>query len=828
VRAGLVLQFRTGRADLRTGEAAIPDCARTKGSDVASARALLSGFVRTSWRRWAAVVLAFNIALGMGFSVVALRHQADSRSHADVLLADLDAAASAQDALLWRATTGPTEPGVLAAAGHRVDVAARRVAATPDSADDTDVAIAVTAYQREATAAREALTRVTGTEALVDVAEVQRESGRLHAAVADAAVRHREANNAAGRVADFETLFMMVFAAIMAGLLFRRFEAARRSGEEGVAAATARGEARFQALVHNSSDLITLIDADLAITYQTPSITRLLGYSEDELIGTQLADLTHPEDRLSLVAARAEAIAGDQTSATSHLRLRHRDGSYRHVQSIHTNLLSDPDVRAVVVTTRDVTAQKALEAQLQHNAFHDTLTGLANRALFADRLEHALARTDRQAAPVSVLFVDLDDFKAVNDGAGHASGDQLLIAVAERLRRVLRPSDTVARLGGDEFAVLIEDAADPAQTEAAAGRLLAALAEPFPAGDGEQVRITASVGIAMGAAGQHDAAELLRHADVAMYAAKEAGKGRSAVFAPDMDSAIIGQLQLKAELARAVERGEFTVHYQPTVELATGRLAGVEALVRWQHPERGLVPPLDFIPLAEQTGLIVPIGRFVLREACRQMSAWHRDYSSTRPPMTISVNLSARELDEPGLVGWVREALDEAQLDPAHLVLEITESLLLVDLPTTVGTLLELRALGVRLAVDDFGTGYSSLSYLENLPVDILKIDKSFVDRIADLAPGSPAADDGGAQRSVMVSAISQLGHALSLTMVAEGIEAPEQVSTLRGLDCQFGQGYYFARPLPADALAELLHRQAAEPGWSIVPESGAGAALVR
>jgi len=780
-----------------------------------------SGRLRASWRRWAAVVLAFNIALGMGFSVVGLRHQADARSRADVLFAELGAAASAQDALLWRATTGATDPAVLTAAGQRVDLAARRVAASPDGADDVDVAAAVAVYQREAAAAREAL--VGGTSTAVGlVAEAQSQSTRLQGAVDDAAEQHAEANDSAGLVADIETLFMMVFAAVMAGLLFRRFEAARRSGEEGVAAATARGEARFQALVHNSSDLITLVDADLAITYQTPSITRLLGYAEDELIGTQLSDLTHPDDRLTLFAARAEATAGDQASATSQLRLRHKDGSYRHVQSIHTNLLADPDVRAVVVTTRDVTAQKELEAQLQHNAFHDALTGLANRALFADRLEHALARTDRQAAPAAVLFVDLDDFKAVNDGAGHSSGDQLLVAVAERLRRVLRPGDTVARLGGDEFAVLLEDAVDAAHTQAAADRLLAALSEPFSGigGADEQVRITASVGIAMGAAGQHDAAELLRHADVAMYAAKEAGKGRSAVFAPDMDSAIIGQLQLKAELARAVERGEFTVHYQPTVELATGRLAGVEALVRWQHPERGLVPPLDFIPLAEQTGLIVPIGRFVLREACRQMSAWHRDYS-TRPPMTVSVNLSARELDEPGLVGWVQEALEEAQLDPAHLVLEITESLLLVDLPTTVGTLLELRALGVRLAVDDFGTGYSSLAYLENLPVDILKIDKSFVDRIADLAPGSAEEADGGAQRSVMVSAISQLGHALSLQMVAEGIEQPEQVTRLRGLDCQYGQGYYFARPLPADALAELLHRQADEPGWSLVPEPG-------
>jgi diguanylate cyclase (GGDEF)-like protein/PAS domain S-box-containing protein len=602
----------------------------------------------------------------------------------------------------------------------------------------------------------------------------------------------------------------------MAGLLFRRFEAARRSGELGVAAAKAQGEARFQALVHHSSDLITLVDADLAISYQTPSITRLLGYAEDELIGTQLVDLTHPEDRLSLVAARTEAVAGAHASTTSHLRLRHRDGSYRHVQSIHTNLLDDPDVRAVVVTTRDVTAQKELEAQLQYNAFHDALTGLANRALFADRLDHALARTDRLAAPVAVLFVDLDDFKAVNDDSGHAAGDELLVAVAERLRRTLRPGDTIARLGGDEFAVLIEDAAEPGRPEAAAQRLLAAIAEPFDAsggGAGTQVRITASVGIAMGAAGQHDAAELLRSADVAMYAAKAAGKGRSAVFEPDMDSAIIGQLRLKAELARAVEGQEFVVHYQPTVELANGRLAGVEALVRWQHPERGLVAPLEFIPLAEQTGLIVPIGRFVLREACRQMRAWQTAYPSNQP-MTVSVNLSARELDEPGLVDSVRAVLGETGLDPAHLVLEITESLLLVDLPATVGILSELRALGVRVAVDDFGTGYSSLSYLENLPVDILKIDKSFVDRIGEASPGL----DDAPQQAVMVSAISQLGHALHLQLVAEGIEQRDQVSALRGLACQYGQGYYFARPLDSGALAELLDRQAEEPGWTLDP----------
>jgi diguanylate cyclase (GGDEF)-like protein/PAS domain S-box-containing protein len=779
------------------------------------AAALLRG---RSWRRWIGVVLAFNIALGMGFSVVLLRHQVDARSRTGVQLAQFDAAVWARDAELEQAAhlAGTVSPAVLDTAAARARTAADVVTASLRDEDEDVRALtaAISAHRGAAGRLRTALAagdQAAVTAALADLAST---GTTLHAAVAAATTRHEDNTSNAGRIADFETLFMMVFAAAMAGLLFRRFESARRNGELRVAEAKARGEARFRALVHHSSDVITLTDAGLVIGYQTPSVARLLGVPAEELAGTTLTDLVHPEDRLALLDAHDEAVRG-ATDPVSEVRLRSADGTWRHVQSVHTNLLGDRDVRAVVITTRDVTAQKQLEAQLQYNAFHDALTGLANRALFTDRLDHALARTDRGTESLAVLFVDLDDFKAVNDGAGHGAGDTLLVAVADRLREVLRPGDTIARLGGDEFAILLENATST-EAEVAAERLLTALGEPFRSQehDGARLRIGASVGIAVGAAGQHDAAELLRHADVAMYAAKEAGKGRSAVFAPDMDSAIIGQLRLKAELARALENEEFTVHYQPTVELATGRLAGVEALVRWNHPERGLVPPVEFIPAAEQSGLIVPLGRFVLRQALSQMKAWHDSYP-THPPVTVSVNLSARELDEPGLVTSVREALEESGLDPAHVVLEITESLLLVDLHRTVGTLAELRALGVRLAVDDFGTGYSSLAYLENLPVDILKIDKSFVDRI-----GEPVGDDDGAPErpAVMVSAISQLGHALNLQLVAEGIEQPEQVATLRGLACQYGQGYYFARPLPVADLGDLLRRQASEPGWNLDP----------
>ncbi len=736
---------------------------------------------RGAWRRWLVIVLAFNIALGMGFSVVLLRHQVDDQARAAELFAQLDAAVSQDEAARYAAPGAPADLGAPAALADLVGAG---------GTEDDDLR-----------AVRASVGAFVDTAGSGDTAALAAAADAARAAVATALTAHRADTSDLGRVADFETVFMMVFAAGTAGLLFRRFEAARRTGELRVVAAKARSEARFRALVHSSSDVITLAGPDLSVRFQTPSAERVLGWTAEELAGTSLVDLVHPEDRLTLLDAHAGAVAGTGADVVSEVRVRDRDGAWRHVRSVHTNLLADPSVAAVVVTTRDVTAQKRLEHQLQHNAFHDALTGLANRALFSDRLDHALARSDRAAASLAVLFVDLDDFKSVNDSAGHAAGDELLVAVAGRLRDQLRPGDTIARLGGDEFAVLLEDT-DSAAATVAADRLQAALVGVGPDG----AAVAASIGIAVGAAGQHDAAELLRSADVAMYAAKQAGKGRSAVFEPDMDAAIVGQLQLKAELTRALADSEFVVHYQPTVELTTGRMAGVEALVRWQHPDRGLVPPGDFVPLAEQSGLVVPLGRYVLTEACRQMRAWHDRHPGARH-LTVAVNLSARELEEPGLVDAVRTALRVTGLDPARLTLEITETLLLVDLPRTVAVLTELRALGLRLAIDDFGTGYSSLAYLEQLPVQVLKIDKSFVDRIAE-----PAGADDGRPTSVMVAAISQLGHTLHLEMVAEGVEHAEQAVALRVLGCQYGQGYVFSRPLPPGALEELVQ---AGTGWA-------------
>jgi diguanylate cyclase (GGDEF)-like protein len=438
-------------------------------------------------------------------------------------------------------------------------------------------------------------------------------------------------------------------------------------------------------------------------------------------------------------------------------------------------------------------AAKTVDTMRQ--AFSDPLTGLANRALFLDRLEHALHRAARIGSPATVLFLDLDRFKLVNDSLGHVTGDQLLASVARRLQGCLRQAETAARLGGDEFAVLLEESDEPRDAARVARRILEALREPFLLQDTE-VFISASIGIASAEAGS--AEELLRNADVAMYRAKAQGKSCYQVFEPGMHAEVVERLELEADLQRALERGDFVVHYQPIVDLTTSRVVGVEALVRMNHPERGMVPPGVFIPLAEETGLILPIGRFVLREACRQVAAWQAQLRSG-PPLTLSVNLSGRQLQQPGTAAEVAEAIESAGLQPGTLQLEITETVLMHDTEATVRRLEELRALDVRIAIDDFGTGYSSLRYLQHLPIDVLKVAKPFVDGLGS-----------GAREGAVALAIVDLARALGLDTVAEGIEHEEQARRLQELGCRLGQGFHFARPMEAAAVAELL--RAADP----------------
>ena len=454
------------------------------------------------------------------------------------------------------------------------------------------------------------------------------------------------------------------------------------------------------------------------------------------------------------------------------------------------SLLDAPEVAGVVLNIRDVSDRRALEERLVHEALHDTLTGLPNRSLFVDRLGHALQRAE-SGSETAVLFVDLDDFKRVNDTLGHAGGDSVLVTTSQRLRQCVRPQDTVARFGGDEFAILIEGAGGDFGAVAVAERICATLRGGGLDGAG----LRASVGIAL-AADAEDPEELLRGADIAMYQAKSLGLGGFAMYDRRMRERLLDKVALEADLRALIPSEQLVLHYQPILDLSTGRIAGVEALVRWQHPDRGLIPPLDFIPLAEDLGLIRSIGRWVLAEACRQAGQWRREHADL-DELTMSVNLSPAELDDPDLVSEVERSLRAAGL-PAHcLVLEITEGTLVDRSDEAVAVLQLLRAIGVRIAVDDFGTGYSSLSYLQRFPVDSLKIDRSFVEHMGVGADGETDAS--------FVAAIVQLGQSLNLTTVAEGIEEGAQLAALGLAGCEMGQGYHFSAPARAEEIAWLL-----------------------
>ena len=673
----------------------------------------------------------------------------------------------------------------------------------------------------------------------------------------------------------------------------RRSEQGMRSSEE-----------RFRSLVQNAADGISLVDAAGVITYDSPAIETMLGYSPDERVGTLALSYVAPVDGAGLLdVLKALPAAG---SARFEVKVRHRDGSWRWcdatlrnlldtpaVASIVVNLsdvterknatealaereasfrslfsanphpmwvfdnwtleflevneaavrhygysraeflslrvpdLSDPDDHgqpsetvggededlikgsgrhrvadgriidvevtshrlefrgrpATLVAVRDVTDRNALDAQLRHQAFHDSLTNLANRVLFVDRVDHALAR--RSAAPLALLLIDLDGFKTINDSLGHTVGDELLVKVADRLRHAVRPSDTVARLGGDEFAVLIEELASDTAPALAAERILGALSTPFVV-SGNDLMIGASIGIAVTAGPASTPGVLLRNADVAMYRAKADGKGTYRLFQPAMHGAALHRLELDADLRRALEEEQFELYYQPMVELRTGRVTSCEALVRWNHPRRGLIRPDRFIAAAEETGIIVPLGRWILEQACRELGS--------RFPVGISVNISARQLADSALAADVEAVVRETGLDPAQLTLEITESVLMRNTAASLGRLTELRQAGVRLSIDDFGTGYSALSYLRTFEVDELKIDKLFIDALPHDRQGVS-----------LVEGIVGLASTLGLSTVAEGIESAAQQAILSSVGCDIAQGYHLARPMPLAELDQFL-----------------------
>ena len=553
-----------------------------------------------------------------------------------------------------------------------------------------------------------------------------------------------------------------------------------------------KSEARFRSLVAHASDLITVLDADGIVTYQSPSIERVLGYSAEEIEGTRFDRLLAETDR-----SRLERIMNDRSEAGTDTHslectLQHSDERWLRFEVRHTHLLHDETVRGIVLNSRDISERKAFEDQLAHQAFHDPVTNLANRALFSDRVQHALRSTVRRGAMVGVMFIDLDDFKTVNVSLGHPAGDSVLEQVARRLESAVRPSDTVARFGGDEFAILLDDVEGSEEAAMVAERALRTLQTPIEI-DGKLVYPRGSIGICMSDEDllTQDAEELLRNADLAMYMAKRDSKGSYRLFEPAMHERVVERLEVRAELEQALELGQLEVYYQPVVRLEGGVSYGVEALLRWIHPTRGIVAPAEFIPLAEETGLIIPIGHWVIREACREAIGLQARFPRSTP-LTMSVNLSVKQLQSETIVADVHAALEHSQLTPSSLVLEVTETVMMADADTALARLRGLKDLGVRIAMDDFGTGYSSLSYLSRLPVDILKMDRSFL----------TTEHEGD---SAMAAAIIAIGERLGLEVVAEGIESQEQFETLQELGCELGQGFLFARPMPHTALLAYL-----------------------
>jgi diguanylate cyclase (GGDEF)-like protein/PAS domain S-box-containing protein len=898
---------------------------------------------RPFWLERSFPVLTMAIALGSLFLMMTFRAYGDDRLRAVALTEQLRSQAYALKNLELQAERG-WEPGLQAAVERVMAQSRLELGELSRLEGRDDLLELLTGFGTSDAALRKIEGAWKAYEAAVAFDVGLHEAGREHpdpeahretlAASFDALSKaldeaERTYSAMAGQIrqmANGGAILLTFMATLLVLGMAYRIERVRRIGVMATTEQRAmrKSAERFRALVQHASDIIVLMDRDGVMRYVSPAVEKVLGFAAEELLGKNVREILHPDDRPRAREGLAWTLEHPGDPYRAELRLRHKDGGWRHVEVRGTNLLADVEVQGIVLNVRDVTeryhAQEALrqseatfrmlfenhplpmwvyqrqslrflavnqaaqekygysreqflsmsildlrppeeqpallqelwqprerlrfsegwkhrlsdgrvieveiishalefegqdavlvvahdvterrrlEQQLTRQAFYDPLTGLANRSLFTERLEQALKRSLRRGQQVAVLFLDLDRFKLVNDSFGYDQSDRLLVEVARRLRGCLRGEDTVARLGGDEFTVLLEEVSSAEVPRQVAERINQALEAPFVLED-QEVFVSASTGIALGGGAGCSAGELLRDAHIAMYRAKNRGRARIELFDASMGVQAAEYLRLESDLRRALERGEFRVLYQPKYELQSERIVGLEALVRWEHPERGLVPPAQFIPMAEETGLIVPIGRWVLEAACRQAMAWQEAHPQ-QGPLAVAVNLSMRQFRHPRLAEEVAEVLEQTGLPPHLLELEITESAVMEDAEATVSTLERLKALGVQLAIDDFGTGYSSLGYLRRFPVEVLKIDRAFVRDLSEA---------GGDQ--AIVGAVMGLARALGLRVVAEGIETVEQLERLRAMGCDMGQGYYFSRPMPASAISALLEAVASVDG---------------
>jgi PAS domain S-box-containing protein len=566
----------------------------------------------------------------------------------------------------------------------------------------------------------------------------------------------------------------------------------------------------FQLITENAADMIAVVDGDGHRLYNSPAYEKVLGYSAEELSSSSSIDQIHPSDRERVTEAAAKARATRRGQRLEY-RMRHKDGSWRTLESTASPIQNAAGSDRLVIVNRDITERKRAEEMLAHNAFHDGLTDLPNRVLFVDRLQHALLRARRHSDyKFAVLFVDIDEFKVVNDSLGHSVGDELLVEVARRLSVSFRdtdtiarsadagnlgsqPGDSLARLGGDEFTVLLEDVFEPSDAIRVAQRIQEKLAVPFVIAK-QQIVISSSIGVVLSSNSYSAPEDLLRDAELAMYRAKRTGKARCAVFDPAMHSSAVRRLTLETDLRRGLERGEIIVYYQPIVSLQSGKIAGFEALSRWRRPE-GLVSPAEFIPVADQTGLILPINRALMRDAFQQLKVWQSQFSCD-PPLAISVNISSRQFVEADLAEVIGGIIEQTATDPGTVHLEITETIAMGDADQAFKVLLQLKALGIHLSIDDFGTGYSSLSRLPRFPVDALKIDRVFIAQM-----------NHDRDSYEIVRLIIMLAHNMGLKVVAEGCETEQQVAEIKRLGCEMAQGYLYSPPVAPEAAFGLLLR---------------------